>query len=170
MPFRIRPDGTIEVDSSAELLDVMRVRTQLGQAEKTVVPHAPQGQTPNGRHGERPQNPVAESSSNRDSGFRALYTQAAEQPQQQKLLKAILRPKGLTDSQLRAELGLSSNVALRGLMIGLVRRASNRGLPNPIHREMTRTDGGRKRAYHYSAASAFRRAMQGVKLDDEPTV
>jgi len=79
-------------------------------------------------------------------------------------------PRTFTDTELRQHLQLESNIDLRGLLIGIIRRAKNRGLPNPIAKQMTRMDGGRRRTYRYGATAAFRAAMDGYDFKEKIAV
>src|SRR5947207_2158538 len=133
MSFAIRPDGTIEVSTPDELRQALQITDELHRSRNGRV--AVVSATANQEEVERPR-------PDRDAVFRQFYEQSPNQ--HQKLLRALLEVKeGKSDGDLRAVLGLSDNVALRGVLISLSRRAANVHLASPIVRHMTRTNGGK---------------------------
>lgn len=168
MAFTINPDGSIKVDTADELRQVLALRepshteTQpqpLRQASVKLeaVQIVPEPQRAN--------------QVDKDAAYRKFYDDLAAQPQQQKLLRVLLAsPSQITDGELRIALGLSTNVELRGLLIGIIRRAHNRKVALPLVKKMERFDGGRRRTYRYSASGAFRRAMEGMVSSEKIAV
>lgn len=154
MAFRVAPDGTVLVDSIDELREVLALK---GIA--VVQQSAPEPQRPT-----KP-TPVPEAGNKSDSVqvFETLY--ASLPAEQQKLLRVLAHSKNsLSDADLREWLGLTSNVGLRGLLIGIVRRSRKAGLRDPIKRKMTRFDGGRRRSYRYSLHAGLFKYMERMGL------
>jgi hypothetical protein len=171
MAFTIKPDGTITVDTVDELRDVLTVREQVAskakQEPKVAAPSNQREPLLNPVELFRPSIPAPDL----DVSFRKMYEHASDSPQQQRFMRLLVTapPRMFSDDQLRSELGLESNIGLRGLLIGIVRRANSRALPSPIVKQMTRF-ARNKRAYRYGATGEFRRAMEGYRFEDKVAV
>jgi hypothetical protein len=166
MALTLNPDGTIKADTPAELAQFMEAREQQRAltAATEQQPVASARQLPKAEQ-VRPAI-VPPQKVDRDSAYRFFYEHLSEHPQQQHFLRTLLSSsRHMTDAELRTALHLSTNIELRGLIIGVIRRAKNRGLPVPFVKQMTRTDGGRRRLYKYAATPAFRRAIEGVRVE-----
>jgi|SRR5215510_8810472 len=155
MAITLTPDGSIKADTPAELYEYVRMRDQATSESAPAMP--------------RPVDPPARGIRIRqDEGeeYRDLYRQLAEQPQQQRFLKLMVDSRGpKSDSEVRRALGLSSNTELRGLLIGIARRASGRQLASPLKRTVNRVSSG-ERTYLYEATRAFRSAMSDYLFED----
>lgn len=131
MAFVLNPDGSIKVDTADELRQVLEVRDQAARkppsAEVASSVDAPATTIPLIREA-----PKADVKIDKDTAYRQMFKQLDEQPNQQTLLRLLLRSQQMvTDTDLRVSLRLSTNLELRGLMIGIIRRAKNRGLQSP---------------------------------------
>lgn len=141
MAFRARINGIeVEADTEAELRVLLALAAGQGGSSKPapaleqVVDRA----TPSGK--ERPATWVVFIQDVRDADS-----------QQFKLLQALTPTNGLSGQELQARLGFTSGLPLRGLLIGLVRRARKLGIQaRPIRTAITRSEHGRKRHYQYS--------------------
>ena len=170
MAFKLNHDGTITTDTAAELLEIVELRKQRQEREQQAQQRLTEEIAR--RVVAKPEEPRSVSellnreTVDREAAYRALYDAMADQDKQQVLLRTLVykAPQALSDDELRVKLALKSNLDLRGLMIGIIRRAKNRGLDNPIRKEMTRSDGGRKRHYRYAVSGAFRDAMADYKF------
>lgn len=170
MAFTILPDGSIKADSADDLRIALAIVREQRETEQQPKPTPPRAEAKKEARVVRMQ-PAPTLPIGLEAGYRALYEQMSDQPKQQALLRAVLSSaRDLSDAELRHMLGLGSNLDLRGLLIGLVRRAANRKLPNPVVKQMTRTDGGRRRVYRYGADSAFRAAMDGYDFKESEAV
>ena len=172
MAIVVMPDGSIRVDTKDELRLALAVQKEASQP-MVVKPVQPTPPAPAVKDAERPPQPAAGIFQPHDQvvGFRKLFNELGDQPQQQALLRVLLAaPRPLSDADVRLALGLNSNFQLRGLLIGVARKANNRGLPGPIAKEMTRSDGGRKRNYRYAAIPALKRAMEGYAVQQTMAV
>jgi hypothetical protein len=154
MAITLTPDGSIKADTPAELHEYVRMRDQANaELAKPRMIDPPQPRAIRLRDDEA-------------EAYRDLFRQLAEQPQQQRFLRLILDSRGQkSDSEVRKALGLSNNAELRGLMIGIVRRANGRQLAKPFSRTVTRVSSG-ERTYLYEATRAFRSAMSEYLFED----
>lgn len=165
MAFIINPDGSIKVDTPDELRQVLALREQ---ATKPVGPapsakDEPKVEPPSRMLFEQPR-PTADGS---DQSYRRFYGSLDGHPKYQRLLRALLdSPDVLSDEEARSALRLASLKDLRGLLIGMYRLATNRGLKaSPIVKTVSRTDGGKTRTYYYGVTVQFRRAMEGYQSE-----
>jgi hypothetical protein len=88
-----------------------------------------------------------------------------DDPQQKKFLHALANAsKGLTDTEVRSRLAIADNKKLRGLLIGLARRANSASLSGIIKKSVTRTNGG-GRSYRYSLSKDAAAAIKGASME-----
>lgn len=154
MAITINADGIqIKVDTADELRQALTVvREQMKPHTKAAPASSQPVPSPA---------PVASATASDSADqFQSFYARTSEQPRQQALLRMLLNSPSRTDADLCGTLGLTGNSQLRGLLIGIQRRASNRSLPDPIETEVKRVPGG-KRVYVYRASKPFKDAMNG---------
>lgn len=165
MAITIKPDGAILVDTPEELRVVLDIQAERASAAKppaapAVPPPAPMSAPAASTPQPIPSRFPVREPSHQAEVYREFYRQMeVESPQQQRLIDHLIR-REMTDSELRLALGLSRNQDLRGLLIGIVRRAHNRKLPGVVGKQVGRV--GRKRTYVYSLTPEFRDAVEGI--------
>lgn len=167
MAFTLNHDGTITTDTAAELLEIADLRRlRLEREAKSIQEELARRRAAKSEEVVTRVFVQVPSETASEISYRQLYEGMADQPKQQALLRALFykAPVALSDDELRVKLALTSNLDLRGLLIGIIRRANNKGIDSPIRKDMTRSDGGRKRHYRYTVSGAFRDAMADYKF------
>jgi hypothetical protein len=167
MAITIRPDGTISVETPDDLrivLDVQAARAATARPATPASPAVDASADPLPEAVEPSRVPPSRflASGDRVEGYRELYHQIGRESPTQRLLIDSLFLREMSDAELRMAVGVPRNQDLRGLLIGIVRRANNRKLPGLVAKQMRRTDGGRKRTYVYSLTSESRHALDGL--------
>jgi hypothetical protein len=169
MAFTLKPDGSIQTDTAEELVALIALQQKAATPplDDKAAPAAPK---PKPRPLAEVKTAVSLSGQDMTAAYRQLYSDIDDQQQRALLLTLLSAPRAFTDSELRHGLNLKTNLDLRGSLIGIIRRAHNRHLPNPIVRHMTRTHGGARRAYRYGLTSEFRTAMDGYNVGERVAV
>ncbi len=147
--MKIYQDGTVEVQSESDL--ALLERWQARQKGENGVRAT----------GAKPQpEPRVESSAAQPSRAED-WKQRLKSDNQRKLVDLLLsRPEGLSDSELREELGFDTNAQIAGVLCGVIRHAKAAGFKKggPIKKDGIRNGDG-SRHYRYSLPREVRAVL-----------
>lgn len=160
MAYTILPDGSVRVETVDELKEALALMRENRMAPLSV--HVPRPATVAGP--ERVESVVPDKPSpqelaelTRELGYTRLFREASDE--QKRLIRFLVGVPGwATLEDIRNFLGLANDRKLRGVLIGIVRRATSQGVTPPILSQATRSSGG-KREYRYRITDEFRRAV-----------
>ena len=96
-----------------------------------------------------------------DEGVIRNFVRRLQSDGQRSFLKSVLEaPNGISDTELRARLGLASNTALAGVICGLVRHSKAAGIPFDlmVKKRMRKVNG--ERTYQYSVTPTARPILE----------
>lgn len=136
MGFRVRPDGSIEVDTAEEALDLSR-RLSFQTSPQEAAPRSPVVDVPRGgMTGQVPNVSMPKAAEAWNAHVRAFADLVRHKPLQIAALKAIGSKGKVNIHAVREELSLENNFNVSGVMSGLTKNMNRAGFSWDEHSQI----------------------------------